>query len=105
MSHMRKVSLFLILAALGVAASTTKPAAFEPEQDKAAEVLANVRKAIGDGKLDRLKTFSFEAKTARNMANGQLLTDVEMYLELPDKYLRVDNVTAPIARTTQLGHN
>ena len=102
---MRKVSLFLIIAALIVAASSTKPAAFEPEQDRAAEVLGNVRKAIGDGKLDRLKTFSFEAKTARNQANGQLLTDVEMYLELPDKYLRVDNVTAPIARTTQMGHN
>ena len=103
---MRKVSLFLIGAALIVAASSTKPAAaFEPEQDKASEVLASVRTAIGHGKLERLDTFSFEAKSARNLPNGQLLTDVEMYLDLPDKYLRVDNVTAPIARTTQTGHN
>lgn len=103
---MRKVSLFLIVAAVIVAGSFTKPAAaIELGQDKAAEVLAGMRKAIGGGKLDSLKTFSLEARTARNLPNGQLLTDIEMYLELPDKYLRVDNVTAPIARTTQMGFN
>ena len=104
---MRKVSLFLIVVAVA-AASFTKPAiAVGPEagQDKAAEVLANMRKAIGKGKLDNLKTFSFEAKSARNLPNGQLLTDIEMYLELPDKYLRVDNITAPVARTVQSGFN
>lgn len=102
---MRKVSLTLIVAALVVAASSTKPAAFEPEQDKAAEVLASVRQALGGGKLDSLKTFSMEAKTARNVGTRQMTADVEMYLEIPDKYLRVENITAPMAMSMTSGFN
>jgi hypothetical protein len=104
---MRKVSLLLIVAA-AAAASFSKPAvAFEPErdQDKAAEVLANMRKAIGDGKLDTLKTFSLEAKMARNVGDRQMTSDIELFLEIPDKYLRVENVTAPTPRTMTSGFN
>jgi hypothetical protein len=102
---MRKVSLTLIVAALVVAASSTKPAAFEPGQDKAAEVLASVRQALGGGKLDSLKTFSMEAKTARNVGTRQMTSDVEFYLEMPDKYLRVENITAPMAASMSSGFN
>ncbi len=102
---MRKVSLTLIVAALVVAASSTKPAAREPGQDKAAEVLASVRQALGGGKLDSLKTFSMEAKTARNVGTRQMTSDVEFYLEMPDKYLRVENITAPMAASMSTGFN
>lgn len=98
---MRKVSSFLIVA-LVAAASFSKPAL---AQDKAAEVLANMRKAIGAGKLDNLKTFSFEAKTARNVGTRQMTGESEIYLELPDKYLRVESITAPIAASFQSGFN
>jgi hypothetical protein len=98
---MRKVCVLLI--ALLVAAL---PAALPVQaQDKATEVLAKMRQAIGGGKLDSLKTFSLTGKNARNMPNGQIVSEIEMYLELPDKYLRVENLTAPIARTLQTGHN
>lgn len=98
---MRKVCALLV-AAIAAAAPMAQPAL---AQDKAAEVLSAMRKAIGGGKLDSLKTFSLEARSARNVADRQMLTDVEMYLELPDKYLRVDNVTAPIARSMASGFN
>lgn len=98
---MRKVCALLI-AAVAAAAPMAQPAL---AQDKAAEVLSAMRKAIGGGKLDSLKTFSLEARSARNVGERQMLTDVEMYLDLPDKYLRVDNVTAPIARSMASGFN
>ncbi|MEX2271528.1 MAG: hypothetical protein WD690_08665 [Vicinamibacterales bacterium] len=98
---MRKVSLFLIVA-LAAAASFSTPAL---AQDKAAEVLANVRTALGAGKLETLKTFSLEAKTARNIGERQMTSEIEIFLELPDKYLRVDNVTAPVAASMTSGFN
>ncbi|HUF24772.1 MAG TPA: hypothetical protein VMN81_11630 [Vicinamibacterales bacterium] len=98
---MRKVSLLLIVA-IAAAASLAQPAL---AQDKAADVLAAMRQAIGGGKLDSLRTFSLEAATARNIGERQLTTEVELYLDIPDKYLRVENVTAPIARTMTSGFN
>jgi hypothetical protein len=98
---MRKVSALLI-AALVALAPTAQPL---QAQDKAADVLAKMRQAIGGGKLESLKTFSIVGKTARNVGERQMTTDIELYLELPDKYLRVDNITAPIARTMQSGFN
>jgi len=98
---MRKVSLLLI-AAIAAAAPLAQPVL---AQDKAAEVLAAMRQAIGAGKLASLTTFSLEATTARNVGERQLTSDVELYLDLPDRYLRVENFSAPIARTTQMGFN
>ena len=98
---MRKVSALLIAALIALAPSVQPLQA----QDKAADVLAKMRQAIGGGKLDSLRTFSLNAKTARNMGERQMVSDIEVYLELPDKYLRVENITAPIARTMQTGFN
>ena len=98
---MRKVSALLIAALVALAPSVQPLQA----QDKAADVLAKMRQAIGGGKLDSLKTFSLMGKTARNVGERQATSDIELYLELPDKYLRVENITAPIARTMQTGHN
>lgn len=58
------------------------------EANKAAQVIAAARKAIGDKKLDALKTFSLDASLQRNLNNMQVNSDVEIVLDLPDKYLR-----------------
>jgi hypothetical protein len=58
------------------------------EANKAVEIIAAARKAIGDKKLDALKTFSVEAGLQRNMNNAQISSDIEIVLDLPDKYLR-----------------
>jgi hypothetical protein len=55
---------------------------------KATEVLAKTRKALGGAKLDALKTFSLEGTTQRNVGQMQMASDVEISIELPDKYLR-----------------
>ena len=44
------------------------------------------RKAIGDKKLDALKTLSVEASVQRNVNTMQMTSEVEILLELPDKY-------------------
>lgn len=58
------------------------------EANRAAEIIAAARKAIGDKKLEGLKTFSMEAALQRNLNNMQINSDVEIVLDLPDKYLR-----------------
>lgn len=65
------------------------------ETNKAVDVLAASRKAIGGAKLDALKTLSVEASVQRNLGSMQMGSDVELLLELPDKYLRTDQPNAP----------
>jgi hypothetical protein len=62
-------------------------------QDKATEVLAAAHKALGDKKLDALKTLSVEATLQRNVGERQMSSDIELLLELPDKYARSDTPT------------
>jgi hypothetical protein len=66
-----------------------QPVAFiAQEAGKAAEILAAARKAIGDKKLETLNTFSVQSALQRNVQTMQLNSDVEILIELPDKYLR-----------------
>jgi hypothetical protein len=60
------------------------------EVNKAADIIAAARKAIGGGKLDTLKTFSVDASVERNLSNMRMASEVEIVLDLPDKYLRQD---------------
>jgi len=71
-----------------------QPVAFiAQEVGKAAEILAAARKAIGDKKLDAIKTFSVQSSLQRNVQTMQVSSDVEIVLELPDKYLRTEAST------------
>jgi hypothetical protein len=77
--------------ALAAAIAFAQPVAFiAQEVGKAAEILAAARKAIGDKKLDGLKTFSVQSALQRNIQSMQVSSDVEILLELPDKYLRTE---------------
>jgi hypothetical protein len=79
------------LAPVGLAATIAfaQPVAFiAQEAGRAAEILALARKAIGGKTLDALKTFSVETSLQRNIADRQINSDVEIVLDLPDKYLR-----------------
>ena len=90
------------LLALAVAASAAAPITAE---DKAAEILSAARKAIGGKKLDTLKTFSLDATLQRNMNNIQLSADVEISLELPDRYVRSDASSGMMNMTMVTGFN
>ncbi len=77
--------------ALAATIAFAQPVAFiAQEAGKAAEILALARKAIGGKKLETLKTFSVESSLQRNVASMQLNSDVEILLDLPDKYLRAE---------------
>ena len=62
------------------------------EAGKAADILAQARKAIGGSAIDTLRTFSLESAVQRNVSTMQINSDVEIYVELPDKYARVENM-------------
>ena len=83
--RIRSLSIAAVVAL--AAAGTVRAAAGDA---KAAEVLAGARKAIGGNTLDALKTLSVEAALQRNIGTVQLAADVEILLELPDKYVRSD---------------
>jgi hypothetical protein len=84
---------YRVLGSVTVAAAIAfaQPVAFmAQEATKAAEIIAAARKAIGGGKLDAVKTFSVQSAVERNMGSMQMASDVEIVLDLPDKYLRVE---------------
>ena len=70
---------------------------------KATDVLTAARKAIGDKKLDALKTLSVEASVQRNVNTMQMTSDVEILLELPDKYVRSEVGSGPMSMTMSSG--
>jgi hypothetical protein len=72
----------LVLGAMAVAV----PAA--AQDAKAAEILGRTRKALGDGKLDGLTSITLHAATQRNVGSMQMTSDVEIAVEMPDKYVR-----------------
>lgn len=79
----------LVPVALAAVIAFAQPVAFiAQEVGKAAEILAAARKAIGDKKLDALKTFSVQSALQRNVQTMQVNSDVEILLDLPDRYLR-----------------
>jgi hypothetical protein len=82
------------------------PAAVAQEDKKAVEVLAGARKAIGGKKLDSLKSLSVQAAMQRNAGNFQMSSDLELFVELPDKYMRCERASnAMINMASALGFN
>jgi hypothetical protein len=99
---MRIRTLFSAMLALASLVALIPPVA--AEDDKATEVLSAARKAIG-GKLESLKTLSVQAALQRNMNNVQLASDVEILLDLPDRYLRSDASGGMMNMTVATGFN
>jgi hypothetical protein len=87
---MRLQKVVLGILALLIAAGTAARLS-AGGSDKAADIMAAARKAIGGTKLEAMKTFSAEAKTQRNIGNFQMASDLELMLAMPDKYLRSES--------------
>lgn len=96
---------FIAGLAAVLVAGTLPQRPIRAEQDKAAEVMAHTRKAIGGAALDGLKTFSAQARVQRNVGNMQMASDTELLLEMPDKYFRSDATSGPVVMTTSTGFN
>jgi len=87
----------IVTCALVAVALAAGAARLTATGDKATEAIAAARKAIGDKKLDALKTLSVEASMQRNVNTMQMTSDIEILLELPDRYVRTESSSGPMA--------
>jgi predicted nucleotidyltransferase len=70
---------------------------------KAADVLAKTRAALG--KTEKVKTLSVEASMQRNMGAAQMSSDVELLVEMPDKYVKREESRGMMNMTMANGFN
>ena len=84
------------------------PAAAAPSAEsvkRAEQVLADARKALGGDKLAELKTLVASGRTRRVRGNNLVPIEFEILIELPAKYVRVDEFPAEDADPTSAGFN
>ena len=82
------------------------PAAYGGQDSKATEVLAAARKEIGGKKLDSLKSLSVQAAAQRNVGNFQLISNLELLVDFPDKYVRSETSnSAMVNMASTMGFN
>ncbi|MEX1128863.1 MAG: hypothetical protein WEB50_09880 [Vicinamibacterales bacterium] len=93
----------LAAAALLLVAAAATPA--YSQDAKAAEVIAKARKALGDKKLESLKTLTAQAAMDRNIGSMQTSSEVELFVEMPDKYLRSEVSRGMMNMTMNTGFN
>ena len=97
-THRLMGCVLAMVAAVGVSSAAAQDA-------KAAEILARTRTALGGAKLDALKTLSVEATSQRNMGQMQMSAELEILLEMPDKYLRSETMRSGMGMTMNTGFN
>ena len=84
------------------------PAAAAPSAEsvkRAEQVLADARKALGGDKMAELKTLVASGRTRRVRGNNLVPIEFEVLIELPAKYVRVDEFPAEDADPTSAGFN
>lgn len=85
------------------------PAAAPPSQasiDAAAKVLAEARQALGgDAKLSAVKNFVATGRTRRVTGDNLVPIEFEINVELPDKYVRKDEIPAQETAPSSSGFN
>ncbi|MBA2303107.1 MAG: hypothetical protein H0W08_10785 [Acidobacteria bacterium] len=101
--------LAMILCVCGtLQAQTPGPAApgGQSPDERAAKVLADARAALGgDAALSAVKSFTTTGRTRRIQGDNLVPIEFEMLVELPDKYLRKDEVPAQESDPTTTGFN
>lgn len=98
--------LIVILAAVSLrAVSTSSPAAQAPAKDANA-VLAQAREALGGEKrLSAVKNFVATGRTRQVRGDNLVPIEFEIAVELPDKYVRKDEIPAQESGPTSTGFN
>jgi hypothetical protein len=85
----------------GAAAQTPPPSAAAIE--RASQVLADTRKAMGGDKLAAVTTVVATGRTRRVRGDNLVPIEFEIAIELPDKYVRKDEVPAEESEPTSTG--
>ena len=100
---MRIFGQFVLI--LGLAASTLA-GAHSPAPDPAAAVLAAAREALGgEKKLSAVKTMVATGRTRQVRGENLVPIEFEIAIELPDKYVRKDEIPAQESDPTTVGFN
>lgn len=82
------------------------PSALPKPDERAAKVLADARAALGgDSRLSAVKSFTTTGRTRRIQGDNLVPIEFEMLVELPDKYLRKDEIPAQESDPTTIGFN
>jgi hypothetical protein len=95
---------FLVAQALATPPAQTAGPSSESLK-KAEQVLAEARKALGGEKLADLKTLVASGRTKRVRGNNLVPIEFEILIELPGKYVRVDEFPAEDTDPTSSGFN
>ena len=95
----------IVIGCAFVAMTTLNASGASAQDAKAAEILAKTRQALGGGRLEAMKSLAVEAASQRNMGQMQMSADIEILLEMPDKYLRSENSHGMVAMTMNTGFN
>jgi rhodanese-related sulfurtransferase len=82
----------LLNAVLAVVAAGWVVSPAVAADDKAAEILAQTRKALGGDKLEKLQGLAAEGTYRRVMGEREMSGDLELAFQLPDKYLRMETI-------------
>lgn len=91
------------VVALSGQAPSQKPA---PEAvARAEQVLSEARKALGGDKLAAVRTLVASGRTRRVRGNNLVPIEFEIFIELPDKYVRIDEFPAEDTDPTTSGFN
>lgn len=78
-----------------VCACGTLVASAQPAVERAAKVLLDARTALGgEQKIAAVKTFNTTGRTRRVQGDNLVPIEFEMWVELPDKYVRKDEIPA-----------
>jgi hypothetical protein len=97
-THMLAGATLALLVAAGSATATA-------QDGKATEILGKTRMALGGAKLDAMRTFTLEAAAQRNVGERQMASEVELFLEMPDKYLKSEVSRGMMNMTMNSGFN
>ena len=91
----------------GPAPTPQNPAAAPSAESikRAEQVLADARKALGGDKLTELKSLVASGRTKRVRGNNLVPIEFEILIELPSKYVRLDEFPAEDTDPTSAGFN
>lgn len=84
-------STYRTASVLIVAMVCVTTAGARQDDTKALEVVAGARQAIGGKKLEALRSLSLQGAAQRNLGNFQITSDIELLIDLPDKYLKSES--------------
>jgi hypothetical protein len=73
--------------------------------ERAAQILAEARKALGGDKISTVKTFVATGQTRRLSGQNLVPVEFEIDVELPDKYVRKDEIPAQESEPSSSGFN